>query len=74
MPVGRTYFADVLAMDVSHSRATLVGGALLSQGQWKAHGPECIRRAEAECEAKLAELIWEMKTGIAALRTQSKTG
>ena len=31
-------------------------------------------KTEAECEAKLAELIWETKREIAALRTQSKAG
>ena len=31
-------------------------------------------KTEAECEEKLAELIWETKREIAALRTQSKAG
>ena len=31
-------------------------------------------RTEAECEAKLAELIREMKVKIAAFQTQSKAG
>ena len=80
-PPGRTAFQPVKGNYRKPGTGCITQlGDRLWEGRYspKVNGKRMARnvyaKTEAECEAKLAELIREMKVEIAALRTQSKAG